>query len=269
MRLLHEWIRHRKEALTFLGTIVFSLTLMFNNDVTQIRTIKAWTVGSVGYLLDKLTVIKKITNTYQENEWLRKKNAELMLENARLKEARFENERLRKLLAFKPESQLDLIPAKVLGRGGSGFINSILVSIGSSDGVKRNMPIVTAQGVAGKLLIVGRQYSTAQLLLDRNFRLSVMVQRSRVSGILTWREGNTVSMAAVPKRSDVKVGDPVVTSGYSSIFPKGLTVGVVSDVQENMMEMFMKIVVKPQVDFTKLEEVFVIRNRKSLTASDQ
>ncbi|MFQ5822454.1 MAG: rod shape-determining protein MreC [bacterium] len=263
MHRLYEWFINRKEYLTFLGAVIFSLILIFTNDVSQIQTVKSWTLDGFGLLLEKLSVLDRITSIYEENRWLRQKNAELMLDNSKLKEALLENKRLRQMLVFKSESQLDLIPAKVIGKGGNGFINSIILSIGHNDGLERNMAVVTAQGLVGKIFNVSRYRSTAQLLLDRNFRVSALIQRSRVTGIIKWHEGNQVFLAEVPKRSDVILGDVVVTSGYSTIFPGGLKIGYVIRISENEEGMFMNILVKPLVDFSNLEEVFVIRNQVS------
>lgn len=263
MRRLHEWFIYRKEQLTFLGALILSLVLIFTNDRTQIQTVRAWTLDGIGFLLEDLSVLKQMISLHKENSWLRQKNAELMLENSRLREALLENQRLRQMLAFKSESQLDLIPAKVIGKGSNGFINSVLIAMGHADGLKKNMAVVTAQGLVGKIFHVGRHRSTAQLLLDRNFRVSAMVQRSRVTGIIKWHEGNEVILAEVPKRSDVLVGDIVVTSGFSTIFPGGLRIGYVSRIIENVDGMFMHVLVRPGVEFSKLEEVFVIRSHDS------
>lgn len=269
MRRLHAWFIYRKEYVTFLGAVLFSLFLIFTNDTIQLQTVRAWTFEGFGLLLDKLTFFREIKSLYEENRWLRQKNTELMLDNSRLMEAWLENQRLRQMLAFKSESQLDLTPAKVIGKGGNEFIHSVFLSVGSLDGVRKNMPVVTARGLVGKIYSEGPHYATAQLLLDRNFKVSAMIQRSRVTGIINWYGGNQIILAGVPKRSDVKVGDAVVTSGYSSIFPGGLKIGLVTQITEEAQDMFMKIIVKPVVDFTMLEELFVIKNQQSIISEDK
>lgn len=256
---LSEWFVHRKEYLTLLAAIILSLSLIFSNDDLQIQTVKAWTFGGFGYILDKIAVLRRYDAVYEENQWLREKSAELMLENSRLKEAMIENQRLRQLLGFKSKSQLDLIAAKVVGKDKNGFVNSIFLAAGSVDSLEKNMAVVTAQGLAGKIYNVSRYNSTAQLLLDRNFRVSAMIQRSRVTGIIKWHQGDHLMLAEVPRRSDVTAGDTVITSGLSTIFPGGLEIGRVLRVDEDIQGMFMSIFVKPTVDFTKLEEVFIIR----------
>jgi rod shape-determining protein MreC len=227
------------------------------------QAVSAWTLEGYGFILEKISVIKRMNAISHENDWLRQKNAELMLENSRLQEALQENQRLRQMLEFKSTSQLDLVPARVIGKGSSGFIHSIILAVGEADSIQKNMAVVTAQGLVGKIFNVSEDHATAQLLLDRNFRASAMIQRSRVSGIVKWHAGNQVMLAEVPKRSDVQVGDVVITSGLSSIFPAGLEIGEVTDCRDDQQNMFMNILVHPAVDFAKLEEVFVIKRLPS------
>ena len=262
MRRFSEWFVARRDYLTLITAVLVSIILMFSNEGRQTETVRVWTLGSFGVLLKKISVLKEVSNIYKENQWLRRRSAELMLENSSLKEAQLENQRLSQLLDFKFESQLDLIAAKVIGKRESGFVNSAILDAGGGKKIERNMAAVTAQGLVGKIFQVSKNHSIVELLLDRNFRVSAMVQRSRVSGIIKWIEGENVVLSEVPKRSDVKVDDLVITSGLSFIFPGGLTIGKVIDVEEEIKGMFMIIRVKPAVDFTKLEEVFVIRNQE-------
>lgn len=250
-----------------LVSIVVSLVLIFSNNNSQLETVKTWTLGGFGFVLQKLNVIKRLNASYEDNQWLRRRSAELMVENSRLKEALSENKRLRELLDFKSKSMSTLIAAKVIGKKNNGFVNSVLLTAGESDDVEKNMAVVTAQGLVGKIYYAGEHNSTAQLLLDRNFRVSAMTQRSRVMGIIKWTEGHQVRLAEVPKRLDVEVGDVVVTSGLSSIFPAGLEIGTVTSIDSDEQGMFAQISVEPSVDFTKLEEIFVVKNQQVYSAT--
>lgn len=261
MRRINEWVTYRRDSFTLVAALLFSIGLILSNDGFQIQTIQAWTLDGFGFLLEKMSVLNHYNGLREENERLRQKSTELMLANSRLKEALGENIRLRELLGFKESSQLELIPAKVVGKADNGFIHSIILASGSADSIGKNMAVVTAQGLVGKVFSVSKQHSTTQILLDRNFRVSAMVQRSRVNGIIKWHEGNLVEFAEVPKRSDVVAGDTLVTSGFSFIFPGGLPIGKVIECREVDQSMFMEIIVEPSVDFSRLEEVFVIRSR--------
>lgn len=259
MRRLNEWFIHRKDVLILLLSIILSLVFIFSNDETQMQTLRVWTFGGFGYLMDKISAVERYQDVYEENQWLRLENARLMVEYSQLKEAAAENKRLRELLNFKQESKLELVPAKVIGHDQNGFVNSILLTAGRADSIKKNMAVVTSQGLVGKIYRVSQNDATAQLLLDRNFRVSAMVQRSRVMGVVRWTDSNEVALAEVPKRSDVAPGDTVVTSGLSMIYPGGLIIGRVQETDDNNRGMFMEIEIEPVVDFSKLEEVFVIR----------
>ena len=261
MARLNEWVLLRRDTLAFALAMIVSVALLLSNDNSQVRALRVWTLDGFGFLLDRLGTFKRLEHLEAENRALRRRNAELMLETARLYEAGLENERLRRMLAFKAESELSLVPAKVVGHQNNGLINAMLIGAGERDGVHKDQAVVTAEGLVGRVFAVGKHYATTQLLLDRNFRASAMVQRSRVNGIVRWQGGDHVVLGEVPRRSDVQVGDRVVTSGLSTIFPAGLEIGTVIRSADQENGMFMDIEVRPSVDFSKLEEVFVIQTR--------
>jgi rod shape-determining protein MreC len=96
------------------------------------------------------------------------------------------------------------------------------------------------------------------VLSNTDFRASAKIQRSRVDGIIAW-DGKILSLKNVPKTRDVKTGDVVITSEYSNTYPPNIRIGIVSDVQEQGSLLFKSITVTPDIDFIKLEEVFVIQ----------
>ncbi|MBU3741407.1 MAG: rod shape-determining protein MreC, partial [Candidatus Kapabacteria bacterium] len=97
-----------------------------------------------------------------------------------------------------------------------------------------------------------------QLLLNRDTRVAAKVQRSRVDGIVSWEGESTVALKNVPKSFDVQVGDVVLTSNYSNIFPANIVVGRVTRVEDENQTLFRRIVVEPAVDFSTLEQVYII-----------
>lgn len=200
----------------------------------------------------------RLMHLQQENEELRRKAAELSLENSMLREAEKENERLRKLLEFENRSQFELLPAKVIGWDADRTVNSIQINVGRHKGVEKNMPVITPDGLVGKVYRVMPFVSVVQLLLDPNCRVSALVQRSRTSGILGWERGDRCFLRNVPVRSDVHQGDVLVTSGMGGVFPKGLMLGHISAVSGDEWQLFKEISVVPVVDFVLLEEVFVL-----------
>jgi len=258
---LGERIFPRKEWTAFLGAVCCSLALLFSNNSAQIDVVKTWVLGGFGYALEKVSVVYSLYDLSEENRRLRRRSGELMLQNSRLKEAQLENQRLRALLAFKAESKLALIPAKVIGTREDGLVNAMVISAGERDGLKKNMAVVTAAGLLGKVFHVSPHHASVQLLLDRNFRVSAMIRRSRTTGIVRWTDGDLVELGEVMKRSDVKIGDEVITSGFSSIFPGGLVIGTVTDIRQDEQSLFLHVLVRPAVDFSRIEEVLVVKNQ--------
>jgi rod shape-determining protein MreC len=136
--------------------------------------------------------------------------------------------------------------------------NTLTLNVGSKAGIAPDMPIISEQGLVGKVIAVGDDYSLAQVLFNKDFRAGAKIQESRVDGILAWEGGTQLSLTNVPKTQEVHTGDVVITSGYSSVFPADITIGIVSSVRQKPGTLFHEISVFPAVDFAALEQVFVI-----------
>jgi rod shape-determining protein MreC len=258
--LTNELLLHRRDIITFLCGVLLSLILIFSNNNSQIQNIRGWAMNGFGFFLYKVSALKDYYQLHEKNRRLSEQNAHLMLENSRLREEAHENERLKKLLNFKSGSQFELVVGKIIGQDQNGFINSVILDVGHIDGIQKNMAVVTARGLAGKIFSVSGNHSIAHLLLDRNFRVGAIVQRTRTPGIIRWfHTGGELVLTEVPKRTDVVIGDTVVTSGISRIFPGGLTIGAIKSISDEKLGMFMSIVVEPAVDFPRIEEVFVVK----------
>ncbi len=248
-----------KEYFILLLLILISLILLALNDNPQIKQIRSYTVGLIGVAQNTLTLFPNIFNIKKENEILRQLNVTLSDEVSRLREAKLENVQLRRLLKFKEESTYKLITADVIGKSLYLLRNTITLNAGDADSVRVNMPIITEQGIVGRIIATSANYSIGQILFNKDFRTSVKIQRSRVDGILAWAGGDYLLMKNVSKKQDVKVGDLVITSEYSKIFPSNFKVGLVTKVTENPISLFKDIQIEPSVDFARLEQVFIIQ----------
>lgn len=174
-----------------------------------------------------------------------------------------ENIRLRQLLDYErahPEFTMTL--AGVIMKDFGTWTNTLTIDRGAADGIETNMAVVVPSGVVGVITDVYPHSARVQTYLDPRSAIGVIVQRpeSRLAGVVKG-DGNrpyTPSMVNIAREGDVLVGDKLVTSGYGGIYPKGLLLGNVSSI-ENDSEGFVKnAVVKPTVDFHRLEEVFII-----------
>ena len=258
----HRDISGYRDYILHAVLVLISLIFISSNQNKQIQTFKMWMVGMVCTFQEKWNAVQSYLDLRQKNEQLLIENTKLALENSAMHEMRLENDRLKKLIGFKESSKLRLIMARVIVKGAKGFINSVVLDVGTQDGVAKNMPLVVSNGLVGKIYQAGPDQSIGHLLLDPNFRVSAKIQRSRVTGIVSWDGGEFCSMNEVPKRSDVQKGDSVITSGYGEIFPAGLLIGTITEITESPRGLFSDIQLKPTVDFEKLEEVFVITENK-------
>lgn len=251
-------VRLFKEYVVLAFLTIVSLVLLSLNDNAQIRTIRAYTIGIVGVLQSATSAVPNFFALERENEILRQQNVNLTDEVSRLREARLENIRIRTMLQLKERPPFHFIAADVVGKTLDLLRNTITINVGEIDGIRTNMPIVSEAGLVGRVIATSTHYAVGQLMINRDFRASAKIQRSRVVGILSWRGGDVLELRNVAKTQDVVAGDRVLTSEYGSVFPRDLKIGVVAEVTEREGGLFKQIHIKPSVDFTTLEHVFVI-----------
>ncbi|HFE51841.1 MAG TPA: rod shape-determining protein MreC [Bacteroidetes bacterium] len=250
-----------REWAAFGLALFLSLVLLASNEHRQVQFVRAVAL-SVAATVDKgLADLRSIPASRKAIRRLSAENARLMLENARYREAALENRRLRELLGFRRRSKYNVIPAQVIGKSLEGAVRTITVDVGALDGVRKDDPVVNASGLVGRVYLVGRHSSTVHLLLDRNFKVAALIERSRVNGILSWSGGEYCLLEDVPARADVGIGDVIVTSGLGGLYPKGIRLGLVVEISEDVTSIFKTIFVRPAVDFSRLEEVAILRRQ--------
>ncbi len=260
MRRLIDILFLFKEYLLLAVFLLISIMLLATNDAPQIRRIRTITVGTIGFLQDAFAFIPNYFDLKEENRILRAQNVTLADEANRMREASLENIRLRRLLELKNRTAYSYVPANVVGKTLQLLRNTIVIDAGERDGVAVNMPIVTDAGLVGKVSAVSADYAIGQLVLNKDFRASAKVQRGRVDGIVSWDGGDKLDLKNVAKTLDVQVGDVVMTSEYSSVFPPGIRIGLVSRTHQEQGDLFQSVEITPSVDFSRLEEVFVVTN---------
>ncbi|MDZ7291238.1 MAG: rod shape-determining protein MreC [candidate division KSB1 bacterium] len=257
----------KREYFTLIAAILASLYCLFNNDKPQIDAMRALFLDYYAILQEKFSWARKLAELQRENTELRRKATQMMLENTQLREAVLENHRLRQMLNFRERTSWNFRTGRVITKQRDETPVSVTIDIGSDNALRPNMPVVTPEGLVGKLYKVYHHTSIVQLMLDRNFSVSARVQRSRVLGIVTWSERSGLELTAVPRTSDVQIGDAVVTSDSSALFPPGLRIGLVSGTYEDKTSLFKTITLQPDVDFSRLEEVYVIISPKTVLSN--
>lgn len=212
--------------------------------------------------------VGSIMSTYEENQLLKKEISDLRRANIEAAEIWAENKRLRELLDFKQSnSRFILVPARVVGFNPSGLDGNIIIDKGTKDGIDKEMAVVTADGLVGNVIDVYRSSARVQLILHPKSAVGGIVQRpaSRVAGIVSGNAStpNTPNLLNLARDADVVAGDNILTSGFGSIYPKGIVLGVVSSVVNAEGGLLKYAVIEPTVNFERLEEVMIITNREN------
>ncbi len=200
-----------------------------------------------------------LRNVRKENQGLRDENQRLRLEAVRLAEDASQARRLQALLAFKEQYIEQTLAAQVISTTGSEFSRGIYIDKGTRDGVGVDMPVITPEGIVGKVF---RTYPGSSLVLEINDPSSgagVILDKSRLQGIVKGNAEGETLVQNIMAEEQVEVGERVLTSGGDRIFPKGMPVGVVSSVtRDKRKDMFLTVRVKPAANLNRLEEVLVI-----------
>jgi rod shape-determining protein MreC len=199
-----------------------------------------------------------LIHVQEENKTLHRTIEELKGENNLLKEQGALAERLQAMLEYKKSSPHQLTAAEVIGREPSHWFKSVIINKGEAEGVRVDMGVMTPQGVVGKVIKTESHYSQVLLMTDRNSAVAAMIQRTRDEGIVQGVEKGAIRLKYLPHFSEVSVGDVVVTSGLEGSFTKGLKIGQVETIEKKEHELFLEVKLAPEIDFYKLEEVFVI-----------
>jgi len=213
-----------------------------------------------------------LRRTHAENQRLQERvqSLETLLEQHQHQAA--ESGRLRELLELRKTLPLETVPAEVIARDGLPWSYAITIDKGTHDEVNLNAAVISSRGVVGRVIRCGPTAARVQLLVDRDSRVGVLIERSRVSGVASGETGSAESgttellMKYVPGVADVVVGDLVVTSGLDRIFPKGLVVGSIRAAGRPAGLFRERILITPSARFDELEEVMVVTGTKSAPA---
>jgi len=194
-----------------------------------------------------------------ENRLLRENMVNLERELVNLREAKLENERLRKLLDFKGSEGRRFVPALVIARDPSGLNDSVIIDRGKKDKIEKGMIIISGSGLAGRIIETGWSISRALLITDYESTFSGIVERTRDEGAVSGNMRAGLIMKYLDLGCDVKKGDKVITSGLYGVSEKGILIGEVVSVEPDSTGLYKDAVIKPEVDIRKLEEVLVVR----------
>lgn len=220
--------------------------------------------SATGYVRDLANGVRDYFVMSQELALARQESEALKLRMTVLEEEERENVRLRDLLGVK-EAQTDVTPiyGRVIARSTGVWMDTFTINCGETQGIRVNMPVVTGDGLVGRVFEVGANYAKVMSVIDTRSAIGCMIERTRDVGSMKGKISSTSTTAEchmyyLPAVNDIVPGDVVLTSGMDGMLPKGLVVGTVASVsrQSDLADQY--IVVLPAVDFLHVEEVMVL-----------
>ncbi len=198
-----------------------------------------------------------VVDSAGENKELRKVIDQLAEEKNQLVERLKQQERIASLLPQEELQENKLKVATVIGRDATQWSKVVFIDKGTKQGVRENLAVMTNAGVIGHVIQSTGTTSKVLLITDSRSAVDSLFQGSRVTGVAVGTGKNLVNMKYVPMNARVLVGDSIISSGLGGTFPKGLKIGVVSEVTKMKQGLFQDITVKPSAEFSRLEEVLV------------
>ena len=213
--------------------------------------------------------VTSIWQDYVDLRTLREENKRLQFEASTLKrrldqlqEQALETQRLQRLLAMRDNSQAEFLTARVVGKDATNWFKTILLDCGSMEGVRRNQPVLAPNGLVGRVVEVTPTSARVQLFTDPVSAVGGLIQRTRVTGIVSGNLGAGARVRYLPLMGDVVVGEEVVTSGMGGVFPKGIPIGRVATVERKSGILFQEATLTPAVDLSRLEEVLILKTHE-------
>jgi rod shape-determining protein MreC len=199
-----------------------------------------------------------IVNTSKENNVLKKQISRLESDLTSMEEMRKENFRLKRLLQYSDELSHQKVMAQVVGWDSANEFKVIRLNKGTRHGIRTMSPVITDHGLVGYVYRATENYSDVLTILDQNNRVDIVVERTRTHGIVEGVFNFKCALKYIMRNESVEVGDKLITAGVGGIYPKGIKVGMITDISKENFGMTLSIEVAPSVDFDKLEEVLVL-----------
>jgi rod shape-determining protein MreC len=269
--------RHR--SLTLLTCVIAAQILLLAVQIKrerQVRLIRLWTVEMISPLQRASSwMIQGVAHGWggyvglrraqKENEALRAELDRLKIRNAELESRALEADRLAALLNFRTaHPEAPMLAAAVVGASPDSASQVMYLNRGSRDGVRRDMGVITPDGVVGKILAVYPDTSQVLLLSDKESGVGALLADTRTQGPVKGTGEPLLTLDYISNDDKVSPGEAVLTSGQDRIFPKDLPVGTVVDATTDRKSPFMKIRVRPAAHLDRLEEVLVLQTRQEL-----
>lgn len=268
-----ELLVERRRVLVFIGLFLVASVVLTN----QVRSPDRRQVGPLGavvlaILMPIQTAMVRVVDgaertwaLYTEIGLLRVDNARLRqqvdgmrAEMSRLREQALATQRLERLLQLRGQFPYRTAAARVIGRDPTAWFNTLVVDRGARDGISRNAPVATTEGLVGRVIEVTATTARVLLIADSRSAVGVLIQGSREAGVAEGRGGMTLHLRYLSRSAPVRVGDVAVTSGLGGIFPRGLIVGRIVKLMKEESGLLQEAEVAAAAPLDRVEEVLIL-----------
>jgi len=258
--------KHLPSIIIFISIIsILFLSQIFSNN-SRIKILNIFR-GPLRVISGSCYVLRDVSNfkdLNMENKILKENVDNLEREILNLRETALENQRLRGLLGFRESKKHRFIPSMVIARDPLGLKDTIIIDKGKAHDVRKDMVVISGNGLVGRVRESGWSISRVLLITDRDSVVGAIVQRTRDEGAVVGmgRGGVTpplLVMKYLELSSNVNKGDKVISSGFSGIFEKGILIGEVVSVEKDASGLYLNARIEPEVDVMRLEEVLVMK----------
>lgn len=253
----------KRFAIFLLFISAFAFMLISKTDTVLMEESSSLAVDAVSPIIDVLSLpakiavsgyhyAKDIKNAYKENVYLKEENKKLIEVQNNLRSLSIENKLLTELLNYTPPPDATSTTIRIVATENDTFSSSVIAYTGGNSAIQKGHVAVNAQGVVGRVDMVGTLYSKITLITDINSKIPVIIEHNRVRGILIGDNTGITKLVFTPRSAEINVGDRIITSGVAGVFPPGLPVGTVTSIENGTIK------VKPYADIEGAEYIRII-----------
>lgn len=258
--------------LVIVGILALALGGYFNFVSTDFNNFlvssQSWISGRFVAIQELLTVPRDVIALRQQNATLQSDVARLQAQVVQLQQQVAETQALAALVNFsRSNPENSYVAASVIGRDPSPFLHYIIIDKGSNDGLRRGMPVVTDQGLVGRVDAVISSAARIQLITDPASVVNVRLEKTGREAALIGTIAGDLALDMIPQDVSIDSGDVVLTSGLGGGYPADLIVGQVLSVRKRDSDLFQQATIQPVVDFTQLKIVLIITDFRPVDIS--
>jgi rod shape-determining protein MreC len=261
MRFRFPRIADAKDHIITALLLTIAIALMIGRYQSGLNNLRKVSITLFSYLEEPLSNVRVYRQALKTNTYLRKQNVLLLDELSRLRAAERRNEELREMLQYSAENELTLYPVQIVGKELNQVTNSLTIDAGSKQEIKKGMPMVSSDGLIGKVILTAPGYSQIMPFFNTLYRVSAKLQQSNAYGIVSW-DGKSIEelqLNYIPQTVQVDTGEVVVTSGLSNQYPPDIPIGKVVRTKPQEGKETQIIYVEPFVNLFEIAEGFIVK----------